>query len=253
MRRRQVFLCIWVLLLSTLLGHANPFDKLRQKGWELEMRAGVNLGGVSPIPFPAEIRNIHKFTPKFNGQIGVVATNWLHDHWGVSLGLSFERKGMETVASVRDYHIEITQQGNVMAGNWTGKVRTNYSAAYASLPILLVYRFNPSIKVNAGLYLSYRFEGDFSGDVYDGYFRQGSSTGEKIDFGKETKTPYAFNEYLSSLEIGFRLGGSAQVFRRFLIFADLKCGFNNIFKGSFTAFPFKMYPVYLGTGFGYLF
>lgn len=252
-RKRKVYFCLVALLLCSSFAKANPFDKLRQKGWEIEVRAGVNLGGVSPIPFPVEIRKIHKLNPKFNGQIGLIATNWLNKHWGLALGIGFEQKGMESLASVKDYQIEIAQQGNVLSGAWTGKVRSSYSASYVTLPIVLVYRFNSSIKVNAGLYAGYRFEGDFSGDVYDGYFRQGSSIGEKIDFGKETKTPYSFNEYLAPFEIGFEMGGSAQVFKRFQIFLDLKYGFNGIFKGNFKAFPFKMHPVYLGTGFGYRF
>lgn len=253
MKSKILFLIFFCNLLSVSLLDANPIEKLRKKGWEFELRAGVNIGGISPLPFPQEIREISKYNPKFNGQIGLVATNWLQKHWGVSLGLSFEQKGMESIASVKNYHIEIAQQGNKFVGNWTGEVRTAFAASYLSLPIQLVYRFNPRFRINGGIYFSYLFDGDFSGDIFNGYIRQGSSTGEKIEFGKETRTPYSFKDSLTSMEVGIKIGGSAKVYRQFLLFADMKCGFNNIFKGSFNAFPFKMYPVYLGTGFSYLF
>lgn len=38
-----------------------------KKGWEYEVKAGVNIGGASPIPLPEEIREVNSFNPKFNG------------------------------------------------------------------------------------------------------------------------------------------------------------------------------------------
>ncbi len=36
-------------------------------GWEYEVKAGVNIGGASPLPMPVEIREISSYSPKFNG------------------------------------------------------------------------------------------------------------------------------------------------------------------------------------------
>ena len=32
-------------------------------GWEYEIKAGVNLGGTAPLPFPEEIRSIDGYNP----------------------------------------------------------------------------------------------------------------------------------------------------------------------------------------------
>ncbi|MBR5460852.1 MAG: PorT family protein, partial [Butyricimonas sp.] len=35
-----------------------------KNGWEYEVKAGVNIGGASPIPLPEEIRKVNSFSPK---------------------------------------------------------------------------------------------------------------------------------------------------------------------------------------------
>lgn len=34
-------------------------------GWEYEIKAGVNLGGTAPLPFPEEIRGIDGYNPTY--------------------------------------------------------------------------------------------------------------------------------------------------------------------------------------------
>ena len=50
--------------------------KSEKLGWEYEIRAGINLGGTSPLPLPREIRKIKSFNPKFNGTVEGVVTKW---------------------------------------------------------------------------------------------------------------------------------------------------------------------------------
>lgn len=253
MKGRQLLVIVLLSFGVIAEGVANPIEKMRKAGWEFEVKAGVNLGGVAPIPFPAEIREVSSFNPKFNGLIELQATNWLREKFGISLGVSFEQKGMETEALVRNYQMQLVQGESMIEGNWTGRVRSNFSATYFTFPVQAVYKFGSRLRFSGGFSLGFRLDGDFSGDVYDGYFRQGSSTGERIDFSENTKAPYSFQEYLRPLEFGIKLGSSMRVYRNFLIFADLKCGFTGIFKKGFTAVTYKMFPFYLGTGFSYRF
>ena len=230
-------------------------DRLRDKGWEFEIRTGVNIGGTTPLPIPAEVREIIEYNPNLNGILEVAISKWFlpHDGFGVMTGLRLEQKGMETTAAVKNYHMTLTQQGTAMTGNWTGVVRTAYSAASVTVPLLLAYNFHDRGKMYIGFFGGYNIAGDFSGDVYDGYFRQGSPIGEKIVFSDEDRTPYSFKDALRSYEIGFQFGGGVKVYRNFGLFADFKYGFNNIFKKGFDAVAFGMYPAYIGTGFSYVF
>ncbi len=45
-------------------------------GLEYEVNAGVNIGGASPMPLPAEIRQINSYSPHLNLQIGTTVTKW---------------------------------------------------------------------------------------------------------------------------------------------------------------------------------
>ena len=226
-----------------------------ENGWEYEVKAGVNIGGASPLPLPVEIRDIKSYSPKLNGLLEGSATKWFgNDYkWGVSAGLRLEEKGMETAATVKSYQTEIVNEGEKVAGYWTGDVNTNYKSSFVSLPILANYRFNPEWKVRAGLYVSYRMDGEFSGFVSDGYLREGTPIGEKISFTDGKTATYDFTSQLRRFLWGTQLGGSWRAFKHFSVTADLTWAFNNIFEADFKTISFNMYPIYLNVGFAYRF
>ncbi len=226
-----------------------------EKGWEYEVKAGVNLGGASPLPLPEEIREITSYSPKLNGVLEATVTKWLgHDRvWGLSTGLRVEEKGMITGARVKNYSTEILNDGSKVAGRWTGHVKTDYNSTFLTLPLMGNYKFNDSWKVRAGMYLSYRIDGEFSGVVSDGYLREGSPTGEKAEFTDGKTATYDFSSDLCRLQYGAQIGTTWRAFSHFTVNADLTWAFTDIFKSSFKTVTFNMYSIYLNLGFGYKF
>jgi len=224
-------------------------------GLEYELNAGLNIGGASPIPLPAEIREINGYAPRLNLQLGGQVTKWIDrdKKWGVAVGLRFETKGMETKATVKGYGMEIYQEGKKVAGKWTGKVRTKYHTQQFVVPILAVYRINPRWKVSLGPYVAYAFSNDFDGYVYDGYLREGDPTGNKFSFEGDSRAIYDFGDDLRKFQWGFQGGASWLAFNRFSLNANLTWGCNDIFNKSFKTVTFNMYPIYLNIGFSYLF
>ncbi len=229
--------------------------KSEKNGWEYEVKAGVNIGGSSPMPLPVEIREITSYSPKFNGTVEGVVTKWLGRNmdWGVSAGLRVEEKGMKTGARVKNYSTEILNDGSKMKGRWTGHVETNYNSTLLTLPIMANYRFNDMWKIRAGMYMSYRMDGEFSGSVSDGYLREGSPTGEKVEFTDGKSSTYNFSSELRRFQYGLQVGGTWRAFRHFTVNADLTWGLNDIFKHDFKTITFNMYPIYVNFGFGYRF
>ena len=196
-----------------------------KNGWEYEVRAGVNIGGASPMPLPKEIRKINSYSPKFNGSIAGMMTKWLNcnRNIGVTVGLRLEEKGMQTGATVKNYGMEIIDGGQRVAGNWTGDVNTVYKSSFVTLPVLGAYKLGDSWKLRAALYASYRMDGDnFSTDLRRWLW-------------------------------GFQMGGSWRAFKHFTVNADLTYGFNNIFESDFHTITFTMHPIYMNVGFGYIF
>lgn len=222
---------------------------------EYEINAGINIGGTAPIPLPGEIRKIDSYDPNLNLHIGASATKWLSNdkRWGVMVGLRFESKGMKTKATVKNYGMEIIQDGSRVKGNWTGKVQTKYHGNFVTLPISAVYKISQRVRVNFGPYIGIGMNGEFSGYVYDGYLREGDPTGNKVTFEGESQAPYDFSDELRTFQWGLQGGISWRAFKHLLVQGNLSWGFNDIFKKSFNTVTFDLYPIYLNVGFGYAF
>lgn len=224
-------------------------------GLEYEVNAGTNIGGASPLPLPAEIRKIDSYSPELNLQIGASARKWLGDDekWGVGLGLRFETKGMKTKATVKNYGMEIIDNGKTLKGRWTGKVQTKYHSQQLVVPLTAYYRLSSRVRLNVGPYLSYAFSNDFNGFVSEGYLREGDPTGSKISFDDDSRASYDFGDQLRKFQWGMQMGASVTVYKQLAVNANLEWGCNNIFNSSFKTVSFDLYPIYLNLGFAYIF
>lgn len=225
------------------------------KGWEFDVRAGINIGGATPLGLPREIRHISSFNPHLNGVIEGVVTKWFGEKakWGAAVGVKIEEKRMTTGARVKNYHTEIIQDGDRVAGYFTGHVRTEYSSTDLTIPVTANYRIDQRWKVRAGMFFTYRMDGEFSGEVSDGYLRNGTPTGEKVNFDNGSSAQYDFSSDLRHFHWGPQVGVSWRAYRHFSINADLAYSFNNIFNSDFHTVTFAMHPVYCNVGFGYTF
>lgn len=222
---------------------------------DVEAVAGVNIGGAAPIPLPEEIRSIESYSPNLNLQLGVNFTKWFRpDHtWGVLVGLNLQTKGMQTKARVKNYGMEIIQDGKSLSGRWTGKVSTKYHSQQLAIPILAVWSCSKKVKLNFGPYLAYAFKNEFEGYVTDGYLREGNPTGDKVVFDSDSRATYDFGSELRDFHWGLQAGVDWSVISHFSVHANLMWGCNSIFNSDFKTVTFKMYPIYLNLGFGYHF
>ena len=226
------------------------------RGLEYTVKAGINIGGTAPVPLPREIRAIDSYRPTLCVSIEGDIKKWFGEskEWGMMIGLRLENKGMETKATVKNYSMEIIGDGGErMKGFWTGQVKTKVNNSYLTVPVLAAWRVSPRWKLNAGPYVSYRMEGDFTGDVYDGYLRELDPTGNKVVFEDGKSAPYDFSKDLRRFAWGLQLGGEWKAFKHLNVYADLTWGMNDIFKKDFNTITFAMYPIYLNMGFGYAF
>lgn len=224
-------------------------------GVEYEVYAGANIGGASPLPLPAEIREINSYNPQLNFHIGANVTKWLdvQKRWGVAVGLRLETKGMETKATVKNYGMAIIQDGATVSGRWTGKVQTRYHSQQLVVPLTAVFKAHRRLKVHAGPYLAFAFNNDFDGYVYEGYLRDGDPTGTKWSFEGDARASYDFGDNLRHFQWGMQGGITWTAYKHLLVNANLAWGCNDIFESSFKTVTFNLYPIYLNFGFGYLF
>lgn len=225
-------------------------------GWEYEIKAGLSIGGTSPLPLPEEIRTIDKYSPNIAISIEGNATKWFDDakKWGVTLGVRLENKNMTTEATVKNYGMSIINtNGGELVGLWTGGVKTKVKNSYLTIPVLADYQLSKRWKLVAGPYFSYLIDGDFSGHVFEGHLRTPDQTGSRVNFTGESIATYDFSNDLRKFQWGLQLGGEWKAFKHLNVYADLTWGLNDIFKKDFKTISFAMYPIYLNVGFGYAF
>lgn len=222
------------------------------KGLEYSIKAGVNIGGTSPLPLPVEIRSIESYNPTLCTTLEGSVTKWFNNSkWGIETGIRLENKGMKTKARVKNYNMEmISKEEGHVKGRWTGMVSTKVRNSYVTLPLLATYKLTPRWKLQGGAFFSYMLEGDFSGTAYDGYLRDEDPTGEKVYL---TEATYDFSDDLRRFQFGAQLGADWKAFKHLLVSANLTWGFKDIFKSNFETITFDLYPIYLNVGFGYFF
>ncbi|GFZ39786.1 porin family protein [Bacteroides nordii] len=220
-------------------------------GLEYRLKAGFNIGGTSPIPLPVEIRKINSYKPTTAFSIEGDVVKTFDNKWGVSAGIRLETKGMETDATVKNYHMKmIASDGGEMEGQWTGGVTTTVKQSLLTVPVLAIYKVSKRWELELGPWFSYVLSGEFFGEAYDGYLRDGDPTGEKANVSSAT---YNFNDDLRRFQCGMQLGAQWRAFSHLNVTANLTWGVVPIFKKDFDTVTFNMFPIYGNIGFGYVF
>ncbi len=249
MKKSKILLLFFLFFTTFVLASQEENSGSR----DYRIKAGFSIGGTSPLPLPAEIREIKGYNPLMNLMIGVEVRQNLHENWSLLSGLQFETKGMETRARVKSYQLAmVSGDDGEISGVFTGMVRTRVKNSYLTLPLLAVWQPGRQARwgIKAGVYGSFLLDGTFSGSAYDGYLREGDPTGQRIDISTAT---YDFSEELQRWSWGAQVGAEWRLFPHFLAGIDFSWGINSIFKKDFDVITYNMYPIYGTLSFGYVF
>lgn len=220
-----------------------------------DIRAGLNIGGVSPVPLPVEIREIGGFNPLLLPTVEFGATTFFNDaRWGFRAAVRLEQKGMRTSALVKNYSMQMEgDDGNSLSGRWTGHVDTHTRNTVLTFPLTASLRASDRFDIHFGPFISILLNGQFDGQVYDGYLREGSPIGEKIIFENGATASYDFADKYRLINYGLTLSTDCSLTENWLLSLGLDWGLNHVFKDSFQTITFKMYPIYGHLAVGYRF
>ena len=215
-------------------------------------RIGYSIGGNAPLPMPATIRSLNKYSLQPNMSIGVDAHRRIGDHWGLLAGIRFENKGMHIDADVKNYHMEIKQGGETLAGYFRGKVDTRITQWMFTVPLQATFRVN-KVNFKLGPYVSILTAKKFSGYAYDGYLRVDDYTGPKVNLGteKNERGDYDFGDDMRDMQCGIDLGADWQFSNHFGLYADLQWGISGTFKKDFKTIEQTLRPIYGVVGISY--
>lgn len=232
----------------------------RQEDGKLEykLRLGYTIGGTTPLPLPAEIRAIKGFGPNGGGTVAFDITRMYSKRWGLNTGLHLFMQGFHTEAEVKGYKMSLEQEGNVMAGYFTGTDVTDMTSWGMTIPVQASLRLSPRWNVSLGPYVTYYFKSEFSGEVYDnsegvGYIRVDDPTGTRVTIDKENPATYDFSDNMRSWGAGLELTFDWKACRHLNVFGMVDWGLTDAVDPNFDAVAFKMYPIYATLGLAYRF
>ncbi len=256
---KYLFAAAFSLLALTLSAQEDKYEEwgpTSESGAGVIARVGYTIGGTTPIPLPNEIRSINAFSPHGGATVGADVYKMLNRRWGVSVGWHFFYEGFHTSADVKNYKMSLTQEGNTMAGYFTGCDVTNVGMWGMTMPVLATWRVGPRWNISVGPFFSVFFKQSFDGEVYDnkdgiGYLRVDDPTGEKVNMDRSNPATYDFSGNMRQWNGGLEFAFDWKATKHLNAFAKLDWGLSDIFEPDFDAIDFRMYPVYATLGVAY--
>lgn len=211
---------------------------------------GTKIGGAAPIPIPRVIRSVEGYSPHYPFFIGGKANYAIDNKWGVSLGLTFEGKGMNAEADVKGYKTTFNANADPtknVRGYYTGRISTNVQNLYLSVPIQATLRLNDNWSLQAGPYISFAVQKKFFGEATNGYLRNLEPTGNRIEIDV---AKYDFKDDVRTIDVGMSVGANYDFGKRYFALAQFDYGFNSIMKTGFETISFGLHNVFLNVGVG---
>ncbi|MGJ1286986.1 porin family protein [Sphingobacterium spiritivorum] len=226
-----------------------PADSVSGKfGFSVDL--GTKIGGSAPLSLPAEIRKIRSYAPALPFFVGVKTLYNIDHKWGISLGVTFEGKGMNTEATVKGYKTTFNANEDPeenIKGYYTGDIETDVENLYLSVPVQATFRLSQKWDFQAGPYFAFAVKKKFTGTATNGYMRKDDPTGDKINVDKAN---YDFKRSVRTLDVGMSLGSHYNFSRRYFALAQFDYGFNNIMKTGFESISFGLHNIFLNVGVG---
>lgn len=226
---------------------ASVLDSLR-----IDARLGYSLGGTLPTRLDNKIRHINNYDLGLNFAVSIETDVPLKGRWAVHSGLRYELGGMDVDSRVKNYDIEVVRGDESLDGIFNGNVRIKSTQRRITLPIQASYYCSPQLQLRGGLFMGWLTNRRFWGWAYDGYLRQGSPVGPKIEMGREPgeRGDFDFDKDMRHMQWGVDAGLDWHFHTRWALFAELTYGLNGLFKSGFTSVQ-PLHPMYGTLGISY--
>ena len=243
----KIAIVFLVAVISVTSGKASVLDSLK-----VDARLGYTVGGTIPTHIGKEIRGINSFDLGLNFSVSVEATMPIKDNWSIHSGLRCELGSMDIDSRVKNYDIEVVRGDESLKGIFMGNVRIKSSQRRITFPIQAQYDFSREFKLRAGLFMGWLTNRRFWGWAYDGYLREGSPVGAKIEMGREPgdRGDFEFDQNMRHMQWGLDVGADWQFHHRWGLFAELTYGFSGLFKSDFHSVQ-TLRPMYGALGISY--
>ena len=241
-------LALFIALTSTGM-NGGVLDKL-----SIDARLGYVVGGMLPTHLDNKIRHINNFDLGLNFAVSIEADMPFNTRWGLHSGLRYELDGMDVDSRVKNYDIEVVRGSESLDGIFNGNVRIKSTQRRITLPIQASYYCSPQLQLRGGVFMGWLTNRRFWGWAYDGYLREGTPVGPKIEMGREPgeRGDFDFDKDMRHMQWGIDAGLDWHFHPRWGMFAELTYGLSGLFKSDFHSVE-TLRPMYGTLGIMYRF
>ena len=249
MTMKQILALALFVALTSAGMNGGILDKL-----SIDARLGYIVGGMLPTHLDNKIRHINNFDLGLNFAVSIEADMPLNTRWGLHSGLRYELDGMDVDSRVKNYDIEVVRGSESLDGIFNGNVRIRSSQRRITLPIQANYYCSPQLQLRGGVFLGWLTNRRFWGWAYDGYLREGTPVGPKIEMGREPgeRGDFDFDKDMRHMQWGIDAGVDWHFHPRWGMFAELTYGLSGLFKSGFHSVE-TLRPMYGTLGVMYRF
>ncbi len=246
-------LCLPLTFAPTLHAEDTEHSHPSISAWQITPHLGYTIGGMTPVPLPAEIREIQRFHPTDGLSWGFDFSRKVSSQWRAAVGIHYFDRGMRTEARVKAYQVKVVQAGNTLEGYFSGVNHTRASQQGFALPLQAEWQPLARCTFFTGPVVEWYFDRSFTGSVTDGYLRVNQPTGRKVEFGAspEEAPTYDFSNDMARWGFGWQVGADWQVSSRWSVFLQARYIFTNLFQPGFTTVSMKLHPMFVTTGLAY--
>ena len=221
-------------------------DDSKDLHFSSQIIGGFNVGVSMPFPVPNRLSNF-SWTPPFTPYIGWKMTLYSNKFFGITTGLFFGSKGMNTKASVYQLYTEVEVDNIYTKGYFTGRNETNVNNLYLTFPVELCF-IKSYYRIEFGTLFSYSIKKGFGGIVYEGYLRRNDPTGDRIEIDS---SPYNFDSEVRNFDIALTADFQRKIVNKLYIDCGIDWSFTPLLNSDFNGVPYKMYNIYAHIGVAY--
>ncbi len=249
MTMKQILVLALFIALTSAGMNGGVLDKL-----SIDARLGYIVGGMLPTHLDNKIRHINNYDLGLNFAVSIEADMPLNTRWGLHSGLRYELDGMDVDSRVKNYDIEVVRGSESLDGIFNGNVRIKSTQRRITLPIQASYYCSPQLQLRGGVFMGWLTNRRFWGWAYDGYLREGTPVGPKIEMGREPgeRGDFDFDKDMRHMQWGIDAGLDWHFHPRWGMFAELTYGLSGLFKSDFHSVE-TLRPMYGTLGIMYRF
>jgi len=223
--------------------------KAQDSKWELSTAAGVDFGGVIPIPL-SEMPEDADATLKIRPTLGIGLQRNFNERW--SLGFEGNYHILALDANVNVVSQAFWSDDRSYAMYFSGEAYSSTELQFVEIPLTADFHFNKRWSLVFGGYYSIITKAKLETEGKNGWISADKYDTDTAPLPGAQNTSFNFNDELDNYDVGALLGYEYKIGKKINLWGRFSVGFKSIFKPDFNNIDYEMYQFRFATGVSFI-